>query len=382
MVTTFPFHEECFQLLTKCLGYENRKEVDKDVLYAVMMQKVEELARHLELDYGKIDGADQFWECYAGEEWSVADPGLKLGIEEVVKSMLPATLFDRTETGRMDLSYKVQNDPLTVLPYDVLHGIFAELSLQDTLSLVNASYHVFDATRESAFWRHMIRLHIVPFFWELDGLFKNTTFPNSFDWKGTFQWLDKITKPTFAMEGPLMSIANRRRIWNVCQQLAPLYHEKLNAEAYAEPGDVGAAAILETAKQFHMPVTMFPQPSVQETRAISTQFIRSWSEVGYRACDLDTYWTDQYGGLVGVSVSFGSTQRVFGKTEGMKGQSLHIKAGDWIKNIRVSVGNIEIYHGEKARKETYKKEDPKALRQAFIQGMKVSVKTLARVGLK
>jgi len=29
----FPFHEECYKLLTRCMGYASRKEVDKDALY-------------------------------------------------------------------------------------------------------------------------------------------------------------------------------------------------------------------------------------------------------------------------------------------------------------------------------------------------------------
>jgi hypothetical protein len=37
------------------------------LLYEVMLHLVEDLAHELSLDYGLIDGAEQFWECYAGE---------------------------------------------------------------------------------------------------------------------------------------------------------------------------------------------------------------------------------------------------------------------------------------------------------------------------
>jgi hypothetical protein len=50
--------------------------------------------------------------------------------------MLPAALFDQTSTPLLDLSHKVRHDPLTSLSYDVLHGIFAELSIKDTLALI------------------------------------------------------------------------------------------------------------------------------------------------------------------------------------------------------------------------------------------------------
>lgn len=371
-IPSFPTHEACFKILTRCLATEDRAKVDKDILYAVMQQNMEDLARHLTLDYGSIDGAQQFWECFAGEEWSVADPATKPGIDEVVKSMLPAKLFDQLSAPPLNLAHKVRQDPLTTLPYDVLHGIFVQLSLKDTLSLMKASWHVFESTREPAFWRLMIRVNIVSFFWELKDLFKNTTFPDTFDWKGAFQWLDEITKGTFAMEGPMMSIANRRRIWSVCQQLAPLYHEKLNAEAYVEPSNAEAEAIMANTKSHHTAVTMFPVPT--ETRSITAQFTRSWSEIKYRACDFETYWTESYGYLIGISVNFGPGKRVFGSTRGIRGQSLHIKADDWIKEIRVAFRRIQ-EQNSKARKngEIEGRDDSRSAGQSKIHGMLVSL---------
>ncbi|KAH5253954.1 hypothetical protein HBI71_143270 [Parastagonospora nodorum] len=376
-VPSFPVHEACFKILTECFATEKRQKVDKDVLYAVMQQNMESMARKLSLDYGTIEGADQFWECIAGEEWVAMDPATKPGIEDVVKSMLPAQLFDRPAAQSRSLAHKVCDDPLATLPYDVLHGVFAHLSLKDTLSLMKASWHVLESTRDATFWRLMIRVHITDFFWELKELFKTTTFPETFDWKGMFQWLDQTTRGSFAMEGPMMAIANRRRIWNVCQQLAPLYYEKLEAEAYIDPPDADAEAIMMNAKVYHSAVTMFPIPA--ETRPATTQFIRSWSEISYRACDFDTYWSGEYGHLIGISVDFGSEKRVFGSTEGAPGQSLHIAAEDWIKEIMVS--SRPIHERGKFDRENGEDVGPKDARSAgpsMIQGMDVYLSSGAR----
>jgi hypothetical protein len=368
----FPIHEACYKILTKRVATKDRKKVNKDVLYAVMLQNNSDLGRCLTLDYGSVDSAEQFWESYAGEEWFAADPATKPGIDEVVKSMLPAKLFDRPCALPLDLAHKVRQDPLTALPYDLLHGIFTELSLKDILSLMKASWHVFESTRDPAFWKLMIREHIVSFFWDLKDMFKNTTFPETFDWKGAFQWLNEITKGTFALEGPMMSIANRRRIWNVCNQLAPLYFAKLNAEAYEEPPDAEADAVMATAKSYHTAVTMFPVPT--KTRSITTQFIRSWSEIMYRACDFETYWTEFYGNLIGISVSFGSEERVFGSTEGIRGQSLHIRADDWIKEIRLSFRQIQEQSAHARKKgEIEGRNDPRTAGESKIDGMVVSL---------
>ena len=57
----FPMHEACFDVLTRCLGYTHRKDVEKDVMYAVMEQLGDDRGRHLKLDYGPIGGPEQYW---------------------------------------------------------------------------------------------------------------------------------------------------------------------------------------------------------------------------------------------------------------------------------------------------------------------------------
>jgi hypothetical protein len=337
-----------------------------------MLQSMSEMASCLDLEYGPIDGAEQFWECLAGEEWSATDPVSRPGIEDVVKSMLPAKLFDPVSTLLLDLSHKVRCDPFTSLPYDVLHKICAELSINDTLALIQASWHVHDSTRDPSFWRMMIRVHIVSFFSELHGMFAHTTFPRTFDWRAAFQWLNNVTKPTFAMEGPLCGIANRRRIWDVCLQLKPLYLEKLHAERYQEPGDNEAADVLAAAKCFHTPLTMHPQLSAQEARKVTTQFVRSWSEIRYRASDFDTYWTEEDSQLVGISVTFGSVARVFGSADGVKGASMHIPAGEWIRDIVLLIKNMGFRVGHAKHGSITGSEDPNAMSSAHVQGMQVS----------
>jgi hypothetical protein len=64
---TFPFHEECYWVLARHLGYKDPKYINKDVLYSVMSQLSEEYGVNLNLDYGGVTG-EQFWSCEAGHE--------------------------------------------------------------------------------------------------------------------------------------------------------------------------------------------------------------------------------------------------------------------------------------------------------------------------
>jgi hypothetical protein len=191
----------------------------------------------------------------------------------------------------------------------------------------------------------MLHLRILPWLWELDELMASTTLPPNFDYKGLFLWLDSSTMPEIGIYGPLMGIANRRRIWGVCQQLLPLYKERLKPIEYTEPTDAEANAVLQTAVSLHTPIVMHPQP--EETQDVSAQFIRSWGEISRHSCDLDTYWNNR-GALVGIAVTFGAGQRVFGHTDGRKGLPLHLEAGDWIKGIIVGVRDIDLHHGQVA----------------------------------
>jgi hypothetical protein len=371
MEMAFPVHEACYKILTRCLATGERKRLDKDVMYGVMLQHTVELGTQLSLDYGPISGVGQDWESHSGEEFSVADPGKKSGIEEVMKSILPASLFDQPPPSPLNLAHKVRHDPMAMLPYDILHGVIVQLPIEDMRSLMTASWCIHEASREAAFWRLMIRVHIVPFFWELESFLNNTTFPENFDWRGAYHWLDDITKPSFGLSGPLIGIANRRRIWNVCLQLAPMYHEMLDPTLYIEPPDTEADSIMSTATTSHTPVTMLPIP--METYSITTQFIRSWSEIKYRPCQFCTYW-DEGGdnGLIGIGVNFGSGERVLGSDEGVEELSVHIGSGDWIKEIRVSLKLLGTDYPEERRDSIQGKHDPRTIKDSVIQGMTVS----------
>lgn len=99
---------------------------------------------------------------------------------------------------------------------------------------MRASYHVHTATAEPQFWIRMIRTHLAPWFWEIDDLVTERDFIPALDYKSLFLWLDKVTTPKYGLEGPFMGVANRRRIWGVCGQLAPAYKLGLDIASQKE----------------------------------------------------------------------------------------------------------------------------------------------------
>ncbi|KAF3047594.1 hypothetical protein E8E12_010671 [Didymella heteroderae] len=366
-IPCYPFHEECYKILSKVLGYDRYQAVDKDVLYGVMTAHADD--RGLRLPYGNISGPEQFWECIPGEEYSVCNPGLRLGFEDVLHGVLPASLF-HGDSGSLALSRKVRHDSLHVVPYDVLLNVFEHMNNNDMLALMNASTHVLETTRNTTFWKHMLRLRIIPWFWELGKLLDNATLPEVFDYKGLFVWINNVTTPEYGMEGSFMGIANRRRIWEACKPLVPMYKHKIAPISHTELEDEEARALLDRAESLHMPIVSYPLPKGATT--VSAQFICSWHEIGYRACVFDTYWNDD-GALVGIAVTFGATERVLGSTQGKPGLQLHIDAHEWIQEIRVSLKECNMFEEsiDRSHYRTAMDNRRSAAGQGYIEGMEL-----------
>ena len=65
--STFPFHEACYRVLARHMGYQDPEEINKDILHEVMCEYSEDCLSNLELDFGGLV-VQQFWNCTPGEE--------------------------------------------------------------------------------------------------------------------------------------------------------------------------------------------------------------------------------------------------------------------------------------------------------------------------
>ena len=92
---------------------------------------------------------------------------------------------------------------------------------------MKASWPVHNATRSETIWKQLIHSEM-PWFLELKDIIKEEPpiTAEDLDYKRIYLWADKVTTPEFGMRGRFMGVANRRRIWGPCQQLADLYFEK------------------------------------------------------------------------------------------------------------------------------------------------------------
>ncbi|KAJ3531938.1 hypothetical protein NM208_g8655 [Fusarium decemcellulare] len=330
----FPFHWCCFQLLSQVLTKPpNVHEIDKDLLYSVMLECAEDYCRRLtKLDYGNPGPEEeQYWITEAGKEFLVAHPTkTPAGLSHLIKSTITSSSFD-LPYDKSNLTSQVKRDPFTKLPYDLLDRTLSQLPTRDLVSLANASWTVHSALQDEGFWRRRIK-HDMVWFSELHPLLDDSDFLRGKSRKKIYLWLDKMTYPRIHMSSPFMSIANRRRVWGVCEQLAERYIPRL-------PKEVGeASSFVEKMIRSQSQCTYMPsvyEPTSTTWDLISTFWVKSWETVDRQETILETFW-DQRGSLVGISVSVDGDRRLLGVDEGISGVSRRaevIPSNDWIKGF-------------------------------------------------
>jgi hypothetical protein len=117
----------------------------------------------------------------------------------------------------------VLTDSFKHIPYDVIYEILSYLPGKSIRAFINASYIAQELTLNNGFWKKLVRSDM-PWLWELQKLIDESPQAANFDYKRLYLWLDKETTPTYGMRGRFMGLANRRRIWGACEEIAALYH--------------------------------------------------------------------------------------------------------------------------------------------------------------
>jgi hypothetical protein len=203
-----------------------------------------------------------------------------------------------------------------------------------------ASWPVHSATRSNAFWKQLIQWDM-PWLWE----FQEATAADQVqetDFKKLYLDLNRMTEPKLHLRSPFLGLANRRRVWGVCQQLADLYFQRISHD---EPGDAPgtyAQTILDHSESVQMPAVLYPPPE-GEVNTISKQLITSWVEMDNRLSVFETIW-DSSGSLMGLAITFGNDRRLFGRDQGKDStrSSVAIDATDWIEGLILKIPDIDL----------------------------------------
>ncbi|GAB1215284.1 hypothetical protein ATERTT37_004470 [Aspergillus terreus] len=230
-----PFHWCCFEILARALtGSPSPDHVDMEVLYAVMMDLCNMTGSALHLSYGTEvhESQGRYWECIPGAEasrplthpaWGHHTPAL----DAFIRTDMLANKALREPPAKLDLRGRTPASPFGKLPLEMVYHICSFLPGESLKALTQASLSVQIVTQHNYFWEKAVQYNM-PWLWEFHALKLEKTLPEDLNYKRLYLWLDKMTAPRYGMDDlTLTGVANRRRIWGVCQQLAPRYFKGL-----------------------------------------------------------------------------------------------------------------------------------------------------------
>jgi len=200
---------------------------------------------------------------FLGTEQLVCDPMSCDEVMEYLKEMLQDPRFRRILPGdpvasvprlrqirygirrlykSRDAPYGLRNrsekDPFSALPFEVLLGVCQHLALREALLLLHASPWLYRNMRHSIeFWLAAMARHL-PWFFEIREIIKcGDSCIHGVDLYAVILWAFEVSwgalrqsEPGEALrslwERPHAILANRRRIWHVCEKLRRLYRRE------------------------------------------------------------------------------------------------------------------------------------------------------------
>ncbi|KAJ4312812.1 hypothetical protein N0V84_009750 [Fusarium piperis] len=328
----FPFHKQCYKLLARVItGAENTREINRAALFKVFGDSVSEQRRCCNLHYGDAEkGHDQSWQAVPGYEYTIINPERR---ESLIGDIFEVIRHDKfaERPSSLHLGHKVRWDSFQQIPESLLRDIFDLLDNESVLSLCRASWGIFDLTRyHQGFWESRIRTKM-PYFEELgDTIATRRESLGRRDFRKILLWAEEASKPRVGISGFLMAVANRRRIWRVCEQIARRYHAEC-----PDPNSETSCEMKSIAVANKMHFVGFNDKAVFDTQ--QSYWIRTWDEYDAgRPWTLKTFWNSDWD-MTGISVSFGGEEpRMFGKRgteEGAWETSKEVAPETWLRGF-------------------------------------------------
>ncbi len=172
----------------------------------------------LDIEYGPVgDNQDQFWEPRHGDEAYITLPTTIPSLAEYYEKL--PSLSHVVETTKVGLPVRQQNSSvLDALSPELIYLIIEYLDMSCVNSLRAASGYVAQLPLNSAFWRKRINRD-QPWLYDLP----EDQDSNSVDWAQTYKDLLRRSEESF--DGHIRGLVNRRRIWDLCDQISETYLE-------------------------------------------------------------------------------------------------------------------------------------------------------------
>ncbi|KAH8425283.1 F-box protein [Aspergillus melleus] len=184
----------------------------------------------LQLSYGDDVSRAQgrYWECIPGAEYCATHPTNIPNLDVFIESSMTTHAGLKLPSEEVTAGDRNPTNPFGRLPFEIVERICLYLPGESLKALTQASLSIQLLTQDNFFWKRFMQWDM-PWFWELQTSQTQKKAPEDLNYKRLYLWLDNMTTPRYGMDDlSVIGVANRRRIWGVCEQLAPQYHKGLN----------------------------------------------------------------------------------------------------------------------------------------------------------
>ncbi|UPL04262.1 hypothetical protein LCI18_015196 [Fusarium solani-melongenae] len=331
----FPFHQVCYEIFERAMAFTNGSlSVDGNLLYHVMAGLAGHYLCHLDIEYGPMSGIDHCWVSKPGEEFTVTDPNDVDEFYDDLREELASGSFQISPEAILLGYANPDSDPFSNLPNELIREISSLIPYKTLLSLRSASRPFYHDTLSNTFWKSRITSDM-PWLWDLTPFGEILT--TQIDYMKLYGWLEFVTKPQFGVEPPFLAMANRRRIWQPCMELARHCQEVRRPQYATEP----EPQIVEQARLHTLfkvaPIQVQQQGRTRRATRVTTSsmiWLYSWGDLEkcrFGGCFIESFWNAD-GLLTGLGVVFGSDRRILGAETGEKDVA-RIGGNDWISQI-------------------------------------------------
>ncbi|KAI1444348.1 hypothetical protein F5Y02DRAFT_180310 [Annulohypoxylon stygium] len=160
--------------------------------------------------------------CFTSEEYFLANPSGSPQLTFQVGSIMACVRF-KLPASSLDLSSKVKQDPFAKLPYVAICKILHQLPAGCLIDMLRASWTVYARVRDKhCFWKEALEKNM-PWFYEVQELWRLGALRRPEHYRAIYLWAERTIWPRIFLSGPLMYVANRRRIWATAEVLADVY---------------------------------------------------------------------------------------------------------------------------------------------------------------
>lgn len=273
-------------------------------------------------------------------QFTVSSPGDQPELD--VKSLgLLRSRNSSTMTCTLHLDDRVIRDPFGVLPVELIYSILLYLPRESLQDFVDASWPIHSLTHQDAFWRQLI-VKDMPWFWELHHILR-THGGIGLDLRHTYSTAMTATQPKFGVQGPLIGVANRRRLWEgPCQALAWRYFDNLPKSEVVCKASKPDKSLFESSHNLQLPAVHYP-PQFQGAKTLSSPWVQSWEEIDSKSIVFEASWNGN-GALIGLSIAFGDVIRKFSVLdleENSVRSKVQIPSEKWIEGIILHLNPVD-----------------------------------------